>query len=194
MKRCQVCQRVYDDTMAFCLEDGSALTADSSATGDMAATLIMPDPRVTAPPPTWPETARQPLPPRPQPQPYTQPQPTWPPPALAPQTYPSSAARQGRGMAVTSLVLAISAFALLGFCIIAGASDVNAEVIGGIFIVSALLALAGAILGIVAASKASRDTSPQNSKAMAVVALVLNSFYLLLTVIFLILGAVASSS
>ncbi|HJU54218.1 MAG TPA: hypothetical protein VJ715_06595 [Pyrinomonadaceae bacterium] len=192
MKRCSVCQRVYDDTMAFCLEDGSALTADSSATGDMAATVIMPDPRVTAPPPTWPETVHQPLPPRPQP--YAQPQPTWPPPALAPQTYPSSAARQGRGMAVTSLVLAISAFALLGFCIIAGATGVDSEVIGGIFIISALGALVGAILGIVAASKASRDTSPQNSKAMAVVALVLNSFYLLLTVIFLILGAVASSS
>lgn len=192
MKRCSVCQRVYDDTMAFCLEDGSALTADSSATSDMAATVIMPDPRVTAPPPTWPETVHQPLPPRPQP--YAQPQPTWPPPALAPQTYPSSAARQGRGMAVTSLVLAISAFALLGFCIIAGATGVDSEVIGGIFIISALGALVGAILGIVAASKASRDTSPQNSKAMAVVALVLNSFYLLLTVIFLILGAVASSS
>lgn len=190
MKRCPVCQRVYDDTMAFCLEDGSALTADSSAGGDMAATVIMPDPRVTAPPPAWPETIRQPA----QAQPYTQPQPSWPPPALAPQSYPSGGARQGRGMAVTSLVMAISAFGLLAFCIIAGATGVNSEVIGGIFIVSALLALVGAILGIVATSKTSRDTSPQNSKAMAVVALVLNSFYLLLTVIFLILGAVATSS
>lgn len=187
-----MCQRVYDDTMAFCLEDGSALTADSSAGGDMAATLIMPDPRVTAPPPAWPETMRQPA--QAQPQPYTQPQPTWPPPALAPQTYPTGGARQGRGMAVASLVMAISAFGLLAFCIIAGATGVNSEVIGGIFIVSALLALVGAILGIVATSKTSRDTSPQNSKAMAIVALALNAFYLLLTVIFLILGAVASSS
>ena len=191
MKRCPVCQRVYDDSMAFCLEDGSALTAgDSSAGGDMAATVIMPDPRVTAPPPAWPEAMRYPAPP--QPQSYTQPQPAWHP-TPAPQTYPAAGARQGRGAAVTSLVLAISAFALLAFCIISGATGVDPQVIGGIFIFSALLALAGAIIGIVATSRTSRDPGPRNSKAMAVVALVLNSFYLLLTVIFLILGAVASS-
>jgi hypothetical protein len=194
MKRCPVCQRVYDDTMAFCLEDGSALGAGDSASGDMAATVIMPDPRVTAPPPAWPETVRQPQPQPPQP--YTQQQqPAWPPAwQPAPQTYPTApAARQGRGAAVTSLVLAISAFALLAFCIISGATGVNTQVIGGIFIFSALLALAGAIVGIVAASRTSRDPGPQNSKAMAIVALVLNCFYLLLTVIFLILGAAASS-
>lgn len=157
----------------------------------MAATVIMPDPRVTAPPPAWPEPVRQPVPPRPQP--YMPPQPAWPP-APAPQPYPATTARQGRGAAVTSLVLAISAFALFAFCIIAGATGVDSEVIGGIYIVSVLLALVGAILGIVATSKTSRDQSPQNSKAMAVVALVLNSFYLLLTVIFLILWAVSSST
>jgi hypothetical protein len=185
MKRCPVCQRVYDDTMAFCLEDGSALGADSAG-GDMAATLIMPDPRVTAPPPAWPETVRQPAPP--QPQPYMQPQPAWQP-APTPQTYQPVPARQGRGAAVTSLVLAISAFALLAFCIISGATGVEPQIIGGIFIFSVLLALAGAIIGIVAMSKTSRDPSPQNSKAMALIALVLNSFYLLLTVVLLILAS-----
>jgi hypothetical protein len=189
---------VYDDTMAYCLEDGSALGTGESASGDMAATVIMPDPRVTAPPPAWPETVRQPQPPQPYAppppvQPYAPPQPAWPP-APAPQTYPTApAARQGRGAAVTSLVLAISAFALLAFCIISGATGVDPQVIGGIFIFSALLALAGAIFGIVAASRTSRDPGPQNSKSMAVVALVLNCFYLLLTVIFLILGAAASA-
>ncbi|HWT00465.1 MAG TPA: hypothetical protein VN256_09475 [Pyrinomonadaceae bacterium] len=190
MKRCTVCQRVYDDTMAFCLEDGSALGAGDSGGGDMAATVIMPDPRVTAPPPAWPETVRQPAPPSHQP--YAQPQPAWPP-ASAPQSYQAAAPRLGRGAAVASLVLAISAFALFAFCIISGATGVETDVIGGIFIFSVLLALAGAIVGIVAASKTSRDTSPQNSKAMAIVALVLNGFYLLLTVLFLILGAAASS-
>ena len=193
MKRCPVCQRVYDDTMAFCLEDGSALGAGDSAGGDMGATLIMPDPRATAPPPAWPETARQPQPQPPQPRPYQQPQPAWQPPP-APQTYQPVPAKQGRGAAVTSLVLAISAFALLAFCILSGAAGVNSEVIGGIFIFSVLLALVGAIVGIVAVSKTGRDPSPQNSKAMAIVALVFNCFYLLLTVIFLILGAAASSS
>ncbi len=185
MKRCPLCQRVYDDTMAFCLEDGSALGADSAG-GDMAATVIMPDPRVTAPAPAWPENFRQPQPP--QQQPYAQPQPAWQP-APTPQTYQPVPARQGRGAAVTSLVMAISAFALLGFCILSGAAGVNSEVIGGIFIFSVLLALVGAIVGIVAMSKTSRDQSPQNSKPMAVIALVLNAFYLALTVILLILAS-----
>jgi hypothetical protein len=191
MKRCPVCQRVYDDTMAFCLEDGSGLSADSAG-GDMAATLVMPDPRVTAPPPAWPETARQPQPP--QSQPYMQPQPAWQPQPAPPQTYQPAAARQGRGAAVASLVLAISAFALFGLCLLSGAAGVNSEVIGGIFLFSVVLALVGAIFGIVAMSRTGRDTSPQNSRAMAIVALVLNAFYLLLTVIFLILGAAASKA
>ncbi len=188
MKRCPVCQRRYDETMAFCLEDGSLLVYASSAADDQPATIIMPDPRVTAPAPPRPETFPQ-TPPQ---QPYTQPPPAWVPAPAPPQPYAPAAQGQGRGLAVTSLVLAISAFALFGFCIVAGASDVNSDLIGGVFILSALLALVGAILGIVATSKSSRDLSPRNSKALSIVALVLNCFYLVLTIIFLILGALVT--
>ncbi|HKQ53346.1 MAG TPA: hypothetical protein VJT74_13310 [Pyrinomonadaceae bacterium] len=183
MKRCPVCQRRYDETLAFCLEDGARLVSVSSAADDQPATIIMPDPRVTAPTPPRPETF-----PQPQPQPYTQPPPMWAP-APAPQPYATTPAGRGRGLAVTSLVMAISAFAIFGFCIIAGAAGVNNNLIGGVFILSVLLTLVGAILGIVATSKSSRDPSPHNSKAMAVVALALNGFYLVLVIIFLILGA-----
>src|ERR1041385_8335188 len=49
MKSCPTCQRTYpDDTLAFCLEDGSVL----SAPYDPEQTLRIPPPRVTAPPPT----------------------------------------------------------------------------------------------------------------------------------------------
>lgn len=190
MKRCPACQRRYDETMAFCLEDGSALVSVSTAADDQPATLIMPDPRATAPAPQRPETFRQPAP---QPQPYTQPPPAWAP-AHAAQPYAHATAGQGRGVAVTSLVLAISAFALFGFCFVAGATGVDSNVIGGIFIFSALIALAGAVFGIVATSKSSRDPSPQNSRALSIVGLALSSFYLLLTIGFLILGAIVSSS
>jgi hypothetical protein len=88
-------------------------------------------------------------------------------------------------------VLAISAYALLGFCIVAGASNVDAKLIGGIFLVSILLALAGAIVGIVATSRSSKEGSVQNAKAMAVVSLALNGLYLLISIVFLILGAAA---
>ena len=188
MKRCPACQRKYDDTLSYCLEDGSTLFGDSSGSSDLPATLIIPDPRITAP--ARPETFRaEPTPP----QRFTAPPPAWTP--AAPLQTPSAIpAQQGKGAAVASLICAIAAFLLLGFCIIAGATNVEASLIGGIFILSAFLALAGAVLGIVAAAKSSKDTSPQNAKTMAIVAIVLNGLYLVLTIVFLILGAVASSS
>lgn len=50
MKRCPTCQRAYaDDTLRFCLEDGTALTSDSAANSD--ATILM-DSSSNEPPPT----------------------------------------------------------------------------------------------------------------------------------------------
>ena len=188
MKRCSACQRTYlDDTLSFCLEDGSALLDASSEASDLAATVIIPDPRMTVP--RKQDAFRQDYAP---PQPVTQPQPSWLP-VAAPQTLQSVPARLGRGAAITSLVCAIAAFALLGFCLVAGANDVDDRLIGGIFILSALLALAGAVLGIIAAARSSKDTSVQNSKATSVVALVLNGLYLIIAIIFLVLSAVVSS-
>jgi hypothetical protein len=49
MKQCPSCSRTFsDDTLVYCLEDGSALDNAS----DPGATQIMPPPRVTSPPPT----------------------------------------------------------------------------------------------------------------------------------------------
>jgi hypothetical protein len=176
-----------DDSLSYCLEDGSALFSESSGSSDMAATLIIPDPRITAPvkQETYRPSQSPPL------QSYPAPHHAWSP--VAPLQKPVAAPAQGRGAAVTSLVCGIAAFLLLGFCIIAGASNVDNELIGGIFILSALLALVGAIVGIIAVSKTSKDMSAQNAKSMAVVALVLNGIYLLISIVFLILGAVASS-
>jgi hypothetical protein len=197
MKRCPSCQRAYtDDSLVFCLEDGSTLLTERADASDLPATLIIPDPRLTNP--ARPETFR------PNPVPTTQaqppraysaqppPNPVWPPPQI-PRAPSASTERQGRGAAITSLVCAITAFLLLAFCIISGASGVDESLIGGIFIFSAVLALFGAVIGIIAAIRTGRDTNPQNSKAMAVVALVLNGIYLLIAVVFLILGAIASS-
>jgi hypothetical protein len=180
--------------MAFCLEDGSTLLSESANASDLPATLIIPDPRATNPvrpetfrPNPTPATQRQP------PQAYNVPQHAWPP-VQVQQTLPvAHGARQGRGLAITSLVCAIAAFLLLGFCIISGATGVDESLIGGIFIFSAIVGLLGAVLGLVAVVKTGRDTSPQNSKAMAVVALILNGVYLLIVVVFLVLGAIATS-
>lgn len=188
MKRCPVCQREYtDETLSYCLEDGSPLSGHSSASSDMAATIIMPDPRVTVP--ERQETFQYaPV----SPQPFIKPPTAWPP-ASAQQAPSPVKARQGRGVAIASLILAIVSFVLLAFCIIAGASNVEATIIGGVFLFSVILAFGGAVAGIIAISKSSKATGPQNAKAMSVVALVLNGLYLLISVVFLVLGAVASS-
>lgn len=188
MKSCPSCRRTYaDDSLKFCLEDGSALVSENADASDLAATLIMPNARATSP--ARPETFR----PQP-PQAYAAPPPTaWPPVAATPQMLPPSSARQGRGAAITSLICAIAAFLSLGFCILGGATGMDESLIGGIFVFSALLALLGAVLAIVATVRTGKTTNAQNSRAMAIVSLVLNCIYLLITVIFLVLGAIASS-
>ena len=188
MKRCPACQRTYvDDTLSFCLEDGSALISEQPGSSEMAATVIIPEPRMTAP--GKPDAFG----PGPTPyQPFPVPSPGWLP-GGGLQMPPAVPVRQGRSVAIASLICAIAAFVLLGFCIVAGANGVEASLIGGIFLFSVLIALAGAVMGIVAASKSSKDTGVQNSKALSITALVLNGLYLLITIIFLILGAVYSS-
>jgi TonB family protein len=52
MKRCPVCQRVYEDEMAFCLEDGSGLMNVSESSSDAGATMIIPASRLTDQSPT----------------------------------------------------------------------------------------------------------------------------------------------
>jgi hypothetical protein len=185
MKRCPQCHTTYpDDSLSYCLEDGSSLMNVASGPADPAATIIM-EPRITVPQPhgQFRPTAMPP-------QPFVSQPASWPPAGVPHTLHPT---RAGGGAAITSLVLAISAFLLLGFCVISGATGVDERLIGGIFILSALLALTGAILGIVATSKSNKDQSPHNARAMSLVGLALNGLYLLITVVFLILGAVATS-
>jgi TonB family protein len=52
MKRCPVCQRVYEDEMGYCLEDGSGLMNISNASSDANATVRIPASRLTEQPPT----------------------------------------------------------------------------------------------------------------------------------------------
>jgi len=48
MKKCPTCNRTFEDTLTYCLADGSLLDAPF----DPQATLIIPEPRQTEPPPT----------------------------------------------------------------------------------------------------------------------------------------------
>src|SRR5918911_568764 len=101
MKRCPACQRTYEDnSLAFCLDDGSALVSEGSGASDQPATLIMADPRLTNP--VRPETApASPVHQSAPPLGYTAPPPAWSP-MRPPQMYGVVSARQGRGLAVAS--------------------------------------------------------------------------------------------
>jgi hypothetical protein len=50
VKRCPTCNRSFDDdTLSFCLEDGSPLVRDSAARADSQETLVSPSPNVPPP-------------------------------------------------------------------------------------------------------------------------------------------------
>ncbi|HKC62792.1 MAG TPA: hypothetical protein VKB86_04110 [Pyrinomonadaceae bacterium] len=86
MKRCPACQRTYpDDSMTFCLDDGTPLLNVEPGTFDAPPTLRIPEPRVT----------EQPA------QPYATP-------PMPPYTQPS-----GAGFKLTNKVLGISGASLL---------------------------------------------------------------------------------
>lgn len=53
MKTCPSCHKTYqDDSMRFCLDDGTALSGEGERAVDSEATLVMPEPRITDPGPT----------------------------------------------------------------------------------------------------------------------------------------------
>src|SRR2546427_2578765 len=76
MKTCPSCHKTYEDeTMMFCLADGTALLPATVGSGDPNATLRMPAPRSTDPGPTVesakvPTLVDQPLKARAEPQPF----------------------------------------------------------------------------------------------------------------------------
>lgn len=50
MKRCPTCKRTFDDdTLSFCLEDGTPLVRDAASRADSQETLVSPSPSVPAP-------------------------------------------------------------------------------------------------------------------------------------------------
>lgn len=50
MKRCPVCKRTFDDdTLSFCLEDGTPLVRDSAGRADSQETLVSPSPSAPRP-------------------------------------------------------------------------------------------------------------------------------------------------
>lgn len=176
----------------YCLDDGTGLLADASSSPALAATLIIPEPHATTP--ARPETSYQNSGPhQPQPYGYSAAPPSWMA-ASGPIASTTIASPHGRGMEVTSLICAIASFLILGFCIISGATGVSPSVIGGVFILSALLALVGAVLGIVAIVKVAKMSNPQHTKVWGVVGLVINSIYLIIVIVFLVVGAIASSN
>ncbi|HEX8709628.1 MAG TPA: hypothetical protein VF723_15415 [Pyrinomonadaceae bacterium] len=191
MKRCPSCQRTFtDDSLGFCLEDGSPLVG-ASIQPDLPATVIMQDPRATnqgrsaGAYPTNPATAP----------PYSMPpQPGWPPPATQPQHAPAAAAGAGRAIGIISLIAAILAFILLILTfVLAASNDVDKSTVGGIFLFSLLVGLVGAVLGLIALIKSNRNPSAQANRGLSIVALVLNVLYLLITFTILIFGVVANS-
>jgi hypothetical protein len=74
MKQCPTCHRTYvENSLAYCLDDGSTLLMVDSSSFDAPPTMRMPEPRITdQPQPPFQQSFQQPLPPPPG---YAQPSP-----------------------------------------------------------------------------------------------------------------------
>jgi TonB family protein len=68
MKRCPTCQRVYQDEMSYCLEDGATLLREAETSSGASETMRIPAPRLTNQSPTeiLPASETQPAQPTPQ--------------------------------------------------------------------------------------------------------------------------------
>jgi nitrate reductase NapE component len=207
MKRCPACQRTYtDDTLRFCLEDGTTLLGSgASAPSDpLAATLIDSPPRDTSSNRSAPTELlradstfdRQ------SPQ-----SPSWPPPSpsapgggrIQPQRYPpfvSSSApesvekRTWPAFAILATGI-VTMLMLLGSFVGAGIKA-RSELIGFLFLAGMLLGIGGALAGAVVLVIAIRNPQRYGGKGIAIVGLLLNILPALFLALLIAIGIAVS--
>ena len=165
MKRCPVCNKSYvDDTLSFCINDGTVLVRDSSSKLESQPTTILsePPPTVVMRPPLPTDnmprsTPSSPAPPQPYSWAQDEPQVWRPPPP--PSTRSQS---QSQTLAVVSLVFGLVSISFGWVC-------------GG-----PLFALIAVALGLVALMQIRKSPSQYGGKPAAMAGLIIGSFVLLI--------------
>ena len=174
MKICPSCKRTFnDDTLSFCLEDGSPLMNASSSS--QAATEVMYQSPVTSAR-TNQTTPQQHI--------HTQP-PTQTP---SQQIYerPSNA---GRMLAIFSILFTLSSILFFIIALIVVTLDYQ-TLGGGIVILSMFVVPIGTIIGLIALWRAFRSRDGKGAKVSASVAITINILFVLAFVGLMLLGAI----
>ncbi len=171
MKRCPACNRTFTDkSLSFCIEDGSRLVRDESASGlDSQATAVFPDPPPTVqmPPPRATGHVAGPFPnapPRPQPYGWANESP----PAWIPPPPPPRPANQQQTLAIVSLILGLLSITFGWIC-------------GG-----PVLSFFAVLLGAIALAQIKSNPVQYAGKVPALVGLITGGIVLLFTLAMLI--------
>ena len=167
MKRCPVCNKSYvDDTLSFCINDGTILVRDSSSNLESQPTTILgePPPTVVMRPPLPTDnmprsTPNAPAPPQPYSWAQEEPQVWRPPPPPSPYTRPPS---QSQTLAVVSLVFGLVSISFGWIC-------------GG-----PLFALIAVVLGSVALMQIKKNPAQYGGKPAAIGGLLIGTLVLLI--------------
>lgn len=201
MKRCPSCQRTYtDETLRFCLDDGTTLLNDSRAasTDPMAATLLDSPPPKTGSdrssartevfqPPVTSGNQASPTnswgtPNVPQPSPVS-----WGASRAAQQAPLASSAPETQKKrswpATTSLIIGIVTWLAIAFSFVGAGFKVRDELIGFLFLASIFLSVFGIVFGAVAFGIAFRNPAHYSGKGIALIGF----FMSLLPTLFLLL-------
>jgi hypothetical protein len=211
MKRCPACQRTYtDETLRFCLEDGTTLLSDASAPSDpLAATLIDSPPRETGSNRSAPtEVLRsnstfdeQSPPPS-----------LWPPPSnqqpsarsggrrsqreqYAPfVSSPSEASEKRMWPAIATLAIGIITILMMISSLVFAGVKANSTLIGFIFLGGMFLGIGGTLFGAVVLIISLRNPDRYGGKGIAAVGLFLNLLPVLLLALLLAIGIAVTRS
>jgi hypothetical protein len=168
MKRCPTCSRTYeDDSLSFCLTDGTPLTNEEPVSGSFEAPPV-PAPPVAdwSAPPTPATPTSQPLwgsvglPPQ-------QPEPAWGGGYPQMQSPPVFGQKREQGLAIGSLVCGILSIACCG---------------------SVLTGIPAIILGIISMNKEKNDPIRYGGKGMAIAGIVLGSLSVLILFVYMIMA------
>lgn len=178
MKICSKCKRTYnDDTLLFCLNCGTPLMSDSSG----QATLVMPATETAKQSPTASVRPHQTVP---QQHLHTQT------PTTTPRYQPPSNA--GRVLSIFSILFTLGGILFFMIGLIAAGFEADNTIVGVFVLISMFIVPIGTLIGLVALYRAFRSHDGKGAKKTAILAILINLFFVLGFVALMMLGFITN--
>lgn len=182
MKICSNCKRNYnDDSLSFCLDCGLPLIGGSS---NQAATMVMPATETAKQSPT---SAHRPNPTTPQHQIHTQT-----PHAIPHQQIKPPPSNAGRIFSVISILFTLGGILFFMIGLVAAGLQAENTVVGVFVLLSMFIVPIGTLIGLIALYRAFRSRDGQGTKKTAILAILINLFFVLGFVALMLLGFISN--